>query len=560
MGFKEKSDEIIKKHNNNFMKFCIAIKIFFKTIGEYLMKLISGTSDPIIDYTKNPGNAKERLWYGFVGTIQDFFKEDESSLTPEEKIQKKRGEKSGTLPVPSLNFINYFIKNAGIIVSIGMLVGAIILNGRFRKQYIQQMRDNELNITGDIYQSDIYQGVEFGSIQPYFYNSSAQSNEYICLRDCYINCSYKSYLTGGFGSKPTTYAIPHIIKSGARALHFDVFEDLIGVKLDGAYIPHVRCPNNSIDDGISFDDMMKAVNNADPFSKMSNGNSHYPLILYLDFWYQEDKDIGTKNVNRGFRHYNSYESIYNILDYYFNDQLGITGSTAYGGGGNMTKGSDFGSIPYYLAQGRLLLISNVSPQTMDSTSGYDPVKDNIQSLSNKPDQSTKNIGNLASVLYGTINFKSASRSINIRNGSDSQHNPNMYGYIYTKEIANASGITGQQGGGIKDITTNARTGLYVVIPEDPLTINKYMWRKNITNPKFLDCFQHGMQMVFMCYQNGFDQVSNYIQFFNKSSFVIKRSELRNIINSPVKINQQAPQLSYTPISAAKVKDFVDYSL
>ena len=89
MGFKEKKDEIIKKHNNNFMKFLIAIRIFFETIGKYLMKLISGVSDPIIDYTKNPGNAKERLWYGFVGTIQDFFKEDESSLTPEEKIQKK---------------------------------------------------------------------------------------------------------------------------------------------------------------------------------------------------------------------------------------------------------------------------------------------------------------------------------------------------------------------------------------------------------------------------------------------------------------------------------------
>lgn len=552
MKLKQQIKEDIMKLKDNIYILC-------DTIFKYLMKLISGTSDPIIDYTKNPGNAKERLWYGFVGTIQDFFKEDESSLTPEEKIQKKRGEKSGTLPVPSLNFINYFIKNAGIIVSIGMLVGAIILNGRFRKQYIQQMRDNELNITRDIYQSDIYQGVEFGSIQPYFYNSSAKRNEYIYLRDCYINCCYKSYLTGGFGSKPTTYAIPHIIKSGARALHFDVFEDLIGVKIDGAYIPHVRCPNNSVDDGITFDDMMKAVNNADPFSKMSNGNSHYPLILYLDFWYQEDKDIGTKNVNRGFRHYNSYESIYNILDYYFNDQLGLK-TPNYGSGGNMTKESDFGSIPYYLAQGRLLLISNVSPQTMDSTSGYDPDKDNIQSLSNKPDQSTKNIGNLASVLYGTINFKSTTRSINIRNGSDSQNNPKMYGYIYTSDTANAGGITGQQGGGINNIKTNARTGMYIVIPEDPLTINKNLWRKNITNPKFLDCFQHGMQMVFMCYQNGFDQVSNYIQFFNKSSFVIKRSELRNIINSPVNVQQQAPQLSYAPISAAKVKDFVDYSL
>ena len=139
-------------------------------------------------------------------------------------------------------------------------------------------------------------------------------NTNIYLREIYAPCSYKTYLSRGYESIPTLTTIMPIINAGARVLHFDVFEDVLPGKSKTSF-PMVRCATNKVSQGIPFDDVIKEIKIYDPFSY----NSAVPFLLYLDMWYQDSNEISTNIVNIGFRYTETYEIIYNSINFYFGD-------------------------------------------------------------------------------------------------------------------------------------------------------------------------------------------------------------------------------------------------
>lgn len=559
---------------------------FFESIGKMIMDIILYIKPYLTIFEKNykiftfgdPNAYKEkenifiRAWNGFMATINNFMK-NSNKKSASDLIKERRAEKNkfSASPVDGKIIQTFIIAFGRPFMILGLIGGSIIINFLAQKKYMNDLMDQKTGITASIFNSSAYKDINFNPPYPYFYNENIGENGELYLRDYFFPCSFKSYIVGSYGSTPTIEQIKYIINAGARVLHFDIYEDLItnttysdsGEVVDSSsrYIPMVRDSINTVEEGIPFIDVLNAIIQAQPFV---NGNNN-PLILYLDFWYQDDDkyplkydssntnivedtnpengkrtQVGTNTKNKGFRKgTGTYSQIMEIINSsYFGKKdknnayihFGLkpgTNSSSFGKCG-IIKDHNFGDIPMYLAMNRLLLISNIDlNNSVDSTHG-----------------------NLTTYLYGTVDDKSNDKnSYNfnndfIKSNNNSSLSTKIPCNIYPNNAQSLSGIKGKNGS-IQDMIENCKQGINIYIPEiEEAKDETGNWQTNINNPNFIDCFQYGYQMVFMNYQNCFHFIPEYIQFFSNRQFIVKSKNLRKISTKPPTIKTQNPKLSY----------------
>jgi hypothetical protein len=544
---------------------------------------IGSEQQELDDKKKKLANIKNTeyisVWAYFIAFVKSFFEQSDNELTPQEKIMKKRGNKYGNIPKPSIGFITKFFKPIIVIV---LITVSILANFITQKKYINQLLEQKTDTCLAIFQSKVYtENIKFNTPYYYFYNTDLNSPDTLYLRDFYVACSYKTYLACGYETQPALGAIKYILNSGARVLHFDVFEDVImtentkteksiiteeeyvkeegysGTEIDASYVPMVRSATNDVSVGISLVDVIEEISNANPFGKGADN----PLIIYLDMWYQDSNIISTSKVYEGFRNTTTYDIIYDIIEHYFGkssgkDRLVIDGIDGFGYGGTRVKGKSIGNIPMYLARGKLLLISNIN--TQGNYGGTSSTSLTTNSVSG---------GSLSPYLYGTVSYPTISgtkvNNIEILNRSEhvsvqgQQKDPGINAMIYGKDLNNMSGLHGKIGGGIEDFIAFNQSNVGIAIPEIEKPDGKLIWKNSLQNPNFLDCFQFGMQFVFMNYQECLKETNNYIQFFvnHGQQFVVKRHDLRQINHkNPIKQIQNI-QASYKARSGPNVGKF-----
>ena len=582
---------------------------FFESISKMIMEIILyikpylsifETNYKIFTFGEdnNPEAYREkenifiRAWNGFMATINNFMKRSQKK-SASDLIKERRASEYGfsATPVDWVEMIQNFIRAFGKpLMVLSLIGGSVIINFLAQKKYMNDLMDQKTGLTAYILTSSAYKDLNFNPPYPYFYNEYTKQNDRLKLGDYFFPCSYKSYIVSSYGSKPTIGSIANIINAGARVLHFDVYEDLVTnttysdtgeiIDSNSNYIPIVRDSINPVEEGIPFIDVLNAIIQAQPFV-IGNNN---PLILYLDFWYQEDDEyplkydssktkividqnpengtktqVGTNTKHRGFRKgtstYSQILEIINSSNFGKKDKDGYihfglkpgTTSSLYGNCGT-NDNHNFGDIPMFIAMNRLLLISNI-----DLSSGKD-----------------SSVGDLATYLYTTVDtlgieyltdngdneYYKFNNDFIINNkvdtgqtGTDLSHK--LTCNVYSNNAASSSGIIGKNGA-VQDLVDYHRNYVSMYIPEIETTEDYADWQTNIHNPHFLDCYQFGIQMVFMNYQNCFDQIPEYIQFFSNKQFIVK-SGMQNktdqrrclrFISHPNSNTQQNPDLSY----------------
>ena len=515
----------------------------------------------------------------FAGFIKSFTEKSEEEKTPQEKIMEKRSKKYGNVPKPSLGIFKKFFKP---IIIVGIITASILSNFMVQKRFIGDLLEKKTSICSAIFQSQVYKDIAFNTPYSYFFNKSKNKYEYLYMRDFYAPCSYKTYLSCGYESIPTLTTIMPIINAGARVLHFDVFEDVLPGKSKTSFSPMVRCATNKVSQGIHFDDVIKEIKIYDPFSY----NSAVPFILYLDMWYQDSNEISTNIVNIGFRYTETYDMIYNSINFYFGDgnsnvfpegednliseedhlekdittkaamkinNLKLPNIKGYGYGGAASSNSSLAYIPMNMAKNKLLLISNINPQM-----NYGSIEQNSPKGTGNASSST-----LAQYLYASVSYPTVKGNIFngllIKNRNPSvlkgmQGAPGIAGMIYKNEFKNMSGLAGHSGAFIPELEQFTSENIMIAIPEVEKQDSKLIWKSNLQNPIFLDCFQYGIQFVFMNYQACFKETNNYIQFFqtNKGPFVPKRENLRYISYSFGQKQTQNTNASYAERKGATI--------
>ena len=544
---------------------------------------------------KDKENIFIKAWNGFMATVDNLMKGNKKK-SASDLIKERRAKEYGfsSSPVDFIQIIQNFFRAFGRpIMILGLIGGSIIINFLAQKKYLNDLMEQKMTLSSSILlNSSAYKNINFNPPYPYFYNEYTKQNDILYLRDYFFPCSFKSYNVGSYGSKPSIDQIKAIIDAGARVLHFDVYEDLINhniysedsdeiIDSKSNYIPMVRDSVNKVEEGITFKDAIDALYNAEPF----NGNNIYnPLILYLDFWYQDDEaypliydsskkkiiinenpengqknQIGTSTKHKGFRKNTS--TYLQILEIIKNSKFGEknkdgsykifgvkegTTSSTYGSCGTKHN-SNFSDIPMLYAMGRLLLISNV---------GLNPCNNN-------------SIGDLAKYLYTTVYTQDIENPTINGDNEYYQYNNDyiidckvdqgltgdalsqkLICKIYGNNMASSSGIIGVNGD-IGEIVNTHRTSISMYIPQVENLDSDTNWQTNINNPNFMDCYQYGIQMVFMNYQNCFDQIPEYIQFFSNKQFIVKsgnqnkdQSRCLRFILHPNTTTGQNPDLSY----------------
>lgn len=533
------------------------------------------------------------IWAYFVSFFKSFTEKTEDDLTPQEKIMKKRGNTYGNIPRPPLNLIRTMIKP---VIVVGLLVVSILSNYMLQKNYINQLIDDKTQICNSIFQSKVYTEDTnvWKPIYSYFSNKNKDNaQEELLMRDYYTPCSYKTYLGCGYETIPTKDNIKKIIKSGARVLHFDVFEDVISstgetkkgyneVYTDAeeikdlnkdltaeeeydkesyswtttnvSYVPMVRCATNDVSIGIPLHDIINEIKEADPFGGGLGG----PLILYLDMWHQTPEILSKSKVYEGFQHSTTYDMIFDILEHFFgkstnNDRLTVPNINGYGWGGQRTPNSSLCNIPMHMVQDKVLLISNISPQANYAGKSSKNLASNEVSTSS-----------LSPYLYATVSYPTfpnkklngieiINRSENVyKNGT--AKDPGIEGFIYDENIRDISGLKGLRGSGLPELENFTKTGIMIAIPGVQKKDGKLIWKNSLQNPNFLDCFQYGIQFVFMNYQECLKETNNYIQFFvdHKQQFIVKRDSLRLITHKNPSVKVQNKELSYALKTGATI--------
>jgi hypothetical protein len=517
------------------------------------------------------------IWAYFVAFFKSFTEKTEDDLTPQEKIMKKRGNKYGTMPKPSFGIIKTLIKP---VIVIALIVVSILSNFMIQKKYIIQLIDQKTDICNAIFQSKVYtEDTHVWNRMYHYFNNKNNKNkqEALLMRDYYTGCSYKTYLGCGYETVPTRANIKPIIKSGARVLHFDVFEDVIstentihekdkiiseeyvheegysGTETTAKYVPMVRCATNNVSIGISFNDIVEEIKNSDPFGDGLGG----PFIIYLDMWYQDSDILSKPKVYEGFRYSSTYDMIYDVIDYHFGKSSGnriiVPNISGYGWGGTSTTNASLCNIPMHLVQDKLLLISNINPQGNYAGASSSTLTNNSESTSS-----------LSPYLYATVSYPTIAgnkfNGIEILNRSKrvsvegNAKDPGMEGFIYDENLYNMSGLKGKIGSGLQDLKKYVQTSIMIAIPGVNKPDGKLIWKNSLQNPNFLDCFQYGIQFVFMNYQECLKETNNYIQFFvnHKQQFIVKREDLRytTYVNPTIDIQNKA--LSYETVKGATI--------
>ena len=98
--------------------------------------------------------------------------------------------------------------------------------------------------------------------------------------------------------------------------------------------------------------------------------------------------------------------------------------------------------------------------------------------------------------------------------------------------------------------------IMIALPGIKKSDGKLIWKNSLQNPNFLDCFQYGIQFVFMNYQECLKETNNYIQFFvdHKQQFIVKREDLRYTTYVNPTIDKQNKALSYEALKGATIGD------
>lgn len=385
----------------------------------------------------------------------------------------------------------------------------------------------------DIFSSSIYKTTTSNSPIYTYIDKEGVTRDYT-LKDYYINAVKAPYTLGDNTRLPSTKSLQYIVNAGARYMTFDIFEDIIstgeigGSDYDSQYIPNVRNSymyktddsNLARDKGIHFDYMMQALAYTKPFSQ----NPDYPLIIHLNFWNQDNKNI----IRPGFKNKATYDAVYTSINKYFKDKLGLKGSHYHGYGGLSNVDGSFSNIKMSECRGRLLLVSNINPQT------------------------DQQIATLAQYLYGTINMPIPDKFKDKKVETELNPDPLFLPYIYTKDLYDRGGITaGKDGTTINDFIDFNKKGIRLIIPEDCIDsklTRKILLRQNTYNPHILDCMNTGCQIVLMNFQYMNIDLQNNQQIFDKASFILKPEILRGADPKPCKKTIQSPEVSYAPRS------------
>jgi len=434
-------------------------------------------------------------------------------------------------------------------------------NDIFTKEKVPSLLKN-------IFSSTVYKDISFNDIVTSFIfnDKNVGQMEYnYTLKDFYINSCHRPYIIGDDKSSPTIDVLQDIINAGARYLTFDIFEDLITADSDtldiinkmadtqeeeqekvtgedsinAFYIPNVRTLYVKKENGISFVDMMTALSKTKPFSQ----NKQYPLILQINCWSQNEDKL----VHSGFKYQSTYDIIHSTLKDLFPAQYGLSGSNQFGYGGAKTDKSSLGNIPIKSCTGRLLLVSNNVYQYTDilkSDKNY-----NIKHADYIKQQDTL-MRNIKPYIYGTVNIQLPSKYINkIEKQFHTQIDPNMRLNHYTKDQYSEGLTGGKDATTITNFVDENKTGMRIVIPADCTDQTKNILRYNTFNPRVLDCMNYGAQVILINYQYMGQELENYLQIFNKTSFVLKPQLLRELPPKSSIVSKQTTKVSFAPRSA-----------
>jgi hypothetical protein len=497
------------------------------------------------EYTKYYGNIRGTAIYG-LHTFGEFltrnmsYKNDQSDNYIIKFINLPVIRYLWKLIISTMMLITMFFKNIVFKVIFNKMAlttfFAIILYLYYRSYIVYNIEifnGKHPDMLLNLFSSTIYKTDTSNTPSYTFIDKQEVTRDYT-LKDYYINAVKTPYIIGDDRSIPTTKSLQYVVNAGARYMTFDIYEDIISTgnigekDYDSQYIPNVRNPymyNKDDGDlsrsrGIPFDEMMKALANTKPFSQ----NPDYPLILHLNFWNQDDKNI----IRPGFTYKATYNTIYITLTTYFKDKLGLKGSNYHGYGGLSNVEGSFSNIKMSECRGRLLLVSNVNPQN------------------------NQLMANISKYLNGTINMPIPPKFIDKTLKVGLNPDPTFLPHSYTQDLYNSGGISaGKDGTTLTDFIDFNKKGIRLVIPDDcidPTLTRKILLRQNTYNPHILDCMNTGCQIVLMNFQYMNIDLQNNQQIFDKTSFILKPDILRDDPPKPCTKAIQSTAVSFAPKS------------
>ena len=158
--------------------------------------------------------------------------------------------------------------------------------------------------------------------------------------------------------------------------------------------------------------------------------------------------------------------------------------------------------------------------------------------------------NIKPYIYGTVNIQLPSKYINkIEKQFHTQIDPNMRLNHYTKDQYSEGLTGGKDATTITNFVDENKTGMRIVIPADCTDQTKNILRYNTFNPRVLDCMNYGVQVILINYQYMGQELENYLQIFNKTSFVLKPQLLRELPPKSSIVSKQTTKVSFAPRSA-----------
>lgn len=332
----------------------------------------------------------------------------------------------------------------------------------------------------------------------------------LCLRDFYIASAYRPYQIAGQTYDICSYkAIQTIIEKGARFHYLDIWSSNSTNPFDETAYPIVR--NKTLMPGKSgyallFDKVCEI------YKKHSWAGTKYPLILYLNLHHpvQNNKFVQNK--------------IANIL--WKNFQGKFIGANYSFGKNNI------GDIPIKDSMNKIIILTNTYPK-----------QGHLQELTNGIISSDiQNTGRLIVYDEGNARFGGI-RSISADMKTIIEFNKTNIGIVIPGDLKKISNI-------YKPCSDLIQIPIHI-------NKNKKVCDRNGDNETYSfqdkSPFNYGFNFVCINYQKPGKERDEYIDFFKKSSLVLKCDKLRHIPGPKPIINKQNIKASYSP----KKMDFMN---
>lgn len=410
-----------------------------------------------------------------------------------------------------------------------------------------------------IFDSVVFKNKSFGNILQngdYIDKNVGLSNTDYKLKDFYINACHRPYIIGDDTSNPTTVVFQQIIQAGARYLTFDIYEDLLETEnvvlqdlttaeepavSKSMFVPNVRTRYIDKSNGILFDEIIDALVKTKPFGP----NKDYPLILHLNFWNQSDTPTtGVKLVQSGFRNKSTYDMVNGILHNAFGDRYGIDGMNPNGAGGGTADNTSIGDIRVSSCNGKVLLVTNDVTQYQGvsiKTPGFTNLSEEYKTTQDGY------MNGISRFIYGTVEITLPKTAYLLDGKAPPSRTDPLSTSTHYSKFDIGEGITGgQYSTSITDFIERNKNGLRVIFPEDCVGNSIFIKRHTLFNPRVLDLMNTGCQVILMRYQEMDQELENYHQIFNKTSFILKPQRLRIIPKTSVRVLMQNEAVSFAP--------------